>query len=512
MYDNGRLVPKQSKRKEIKMRVCLIVPPSLILAKERTFNHLGILSIAGVLERVGFSVDFLDLSDVKNYTQAVSEYMSESDVSTFGLTATTPQLPASVEILNTIKGRRNASRVILGGPHVTMVHSAKKSELLRREAHGRGQRAFEKLQKIFDVLISGDGELAMLEVLRNPHITFLDGSDARGEYYLQKGLFREMPFPARHLIDMNSYNYSIDGVRATTIFTQAGCPFPCGFCSGRGVDSYRRVRLRTEGSVLEEIRYIHLTYGYRGFMWFNDELNVDRNLVANMNSIAKLGEKLGVEWRMRGFVKAELFTKEQAEVMYRAGFREILVGFESGSDLILKNIRKKATRDDNNRCLEIARKAGLRVKALMSIGHPGESQKTIQETEGFLLLARPEAFDLARITVYPGSPYFNEAQKSDRIEDVWTYTVNGHSIHSYEVDYTKDFLFYKGRHSVSEEFNRFYAFTDHLSAPELTHIKMELENSLRQKLGQPYPVDALGIEFEHSMGMGLPDNILRRTT
>ncbi len=494
------------------MRVCLIIPPSLILAKERTFNHLGILSIASVLERQGVSIDVLDLQDVKNFSDVVVEYMRTSDVRTFGLTATTPQIPASVEILKAAKSVRPDSRLILGGPHVTMVHSAWKNEIAGKEAEGRGQRAFDKLREYFDVLVSGDGERAMLEILDNPDARFLDGSSAKSGYYLEKDAFQEMPFPARHLIDMDSYNYSIDGVRATTLFSQAGCPYPCGFCTGRDVDSYRRVRLRTIDSVLAEILHVHKTYGIRGFMWFNDELNVDRNLVSNMDAITRLGEEVGVEWRMRGFVKSELFTKEQAEAMYRAGFREILVGFESGSDLILKNIQKRATRDQNSRCVEIARSAGLRVKALMSIGHPGESEKTIRETERWILDTGPDAFDLARITVYPGSPYFNEARKSPSLRDAWTYTINGHSIHSYEVDYTRDFLFYKGRHTDSVEFNRFYAFTDHLSASELTHIKMELEDSLREKLGQPYPEDAPGIEFEHSMGMGLPDNILRRTT
>ena len=51
----------------------------------------------------------------------------------------------------------------------------------------------------------------------------------------------------------------------------------------------------------------------------------------------------------------------------------ILIGFESGSPRILRNINKKATVDDNTRAVEAAHRAGLKVKALMSIGHPGES-------------------------------------------------------------------------------------------------------------------------------------------
>jgi hypothetical protein len=65
-----------------------------------------------------------------------------------------------------------------------------------------------------------------------------------------------------------------------------------------------------------------------------------------------------------GVIKAELFTDEQAGAMYAAGFRWILVGFESGSSRILENINNKATRAENTRYVEIAQRHGLKVKAL----------------------------------------------------------------------------------------------------------------------------------------------------
>ena len=61
--------------------------------------------------------------------------------------------------------------------------------------------------------------------------------------------------------------------------------------------------------------------------------------------------------------------------MSEAGFRWILTGFESGSPRILRNINKRATMQENTRCVEIARRHNLKVKALMSIGHPGESRE-----------------------------------------------------------------------------------------------------------------------------------------
>ena len=132
------------------------------------------------------------------------------------------------------------------------------------------------------------------------------------------------------------------------------------------------------------------TYGVSGFMFYDDELNVNKKIVELMDKITEAQMRLGASWRLRGFVKSELFTDAQAKSMYAAGFRQLLVGFESGSPRILRNIEKRATRDDNTRAMEIATRHNLKVKALMSIGHPGESEQTVEETRRWLLEVKPE--------------------------------------------------------------------------------------------------------------------------
>jgi hypothetical protein len=95
-------------------------------------------------------------------------------------------------------------------------------------------------------------------------------------------------------------------------------------------------------------------------MFYDDELNVAKSMPSLMAGIDGLAKSLGAEFRLRGFIKSELFTDEQAESMVRAGFRWILVGFESGAERILTNIRKQATVADNTRCMEIAHRHGLK--------------------------------------------------------------------------------------------------------------------------------------------------------
>src|SRR5262249_3777448 len=160
----------------------------------------------------------------------------------------------------------------------------------------------------------------------------------------------------------------IEGKRATSLIAQLGCPFECGFCGGRASPMLRRARIRSSGAVVAELEHLYRSFGYTGFMFYDDELNVNKNFVELMDAVTDLQDRLGAEFRLRGFMKAELFTPEQAAAMYRAGFRWLLTGFEAANERILTNINKKATLEDNTRCVETAQAAGLKVKALMSIG------------------------------------------------------------------------------------------------------------------------------------------------
>ena len=247
-------------------------------------------------------------------------------------------------------------------------------------------------------------------------------------------------------------------------------------------------------------------------MFYDDELNVNPGMVPLMHAIRAAQERLGVAWRLRGFIKAQLFTDQQAAELYSAGFRWILVGFESGSPRILSNINKRSTKDENDRCLAIAKRAGLKVKALMSIGHPGESHETVRDTHRWLLDSRPADFDVSIITTFPGTPYYDEAVPHDQLPDVWTYTYKktGDRLHSYDVDYTQVAEYYKGNPDGGY---RAYVFTDAFTPADLVEARDLIERDVRANLGIPFNPQSPAVRFEHSMGQGarLPPHILRQS-
>ena len=489
------------------MTVCLIIPPSSFLLDERVFMSLGILRITAVLELALLRVDVLDLSGVKNYLDAVVDYVAEKpETLHFALTATTPQMPAGSNIASVLRKKQPEAKIILGGPHITLVNAALKSEA-KRGTSGRAKIAMLQAEATFDTLVAGDGEEAIFPALAHDAPKLIDADDRTSAMFLSNARLEALPFPARHLVDVSSYHYTIDGVPALSLIAQLGCPFECGFCGGRSSPMLRKVRTRSSQSVVDEMVHLYRTYGITGFMLYDDELNVNQKMLELMRLIARTQKELGTEWRLRGFIKAELFTKERAEAMHEAGFRWILTGFESGSPKILTNINKKATREDNTRCVELASQAGLKVKALMSIGHPGETRETVEETMEWLLQAKPNDFDVTIITCYPGTPYYDEAVRHSEGVWVYTYPKTGDRLYQLDVDHAVVADYYKGDPDGGY---RAYVYTESLSPDELVALRNQVEQRVRQELKIPFNPGAPAVLYEHSMGQrGFPSNVLR---
>ena len=213
--------------------VCLIIPPSIFLLDERVFTSLGLLKVAASLEAAGHPVEVLDLSGISNYEDAVTTHVSQSKAEWYGLTATTPQMPAAARVLKAIRSTKPEAKVIFGGPHPTLVAAAYKREMKLNQP-GRAEKAFKQMTDLFDTVVAGDGEHAIFEALKGDR-KFIDADNFKDtSLFLTDASLEKTPYPARHLVDLNSYKYTIDGVRSTSVIAQLGCPFGCGFCMSGG--------------------------------------------------------------------------------------------------------------------------------------------------------------------------------------------------------------------------------------------------------------------------------------
>ena len=349
-----------------------------------------------------------------------------------------------------------------------------------------------QLKNEFDTLVCGDGELAIFKAINGEK--YVDADDIKSDLFLKDEQFDQLPFPARHLIDVNSYKFTINGVRGLSLISQLGCPFNCGFCSGRNSPTFRNIRNRSVDNIIKEIDLLYKTYDVKAFMFYDDELNLNSSIYSLLKELIEYQKQHNVQFLFRGCIKAELFNETQAELMSKAGFKKLLVGFESGSDKILKNINKKATKAENTRCIEIAKKYGIGVKALMSIGHPGESKESIQETHDWLLSVKPDEFDVTIITVIPGSKYYDD---STLVENgIWKYTINNDNLYSVEVDNFTQYEYYKG---IPGNYSSF-VYTDYITCDELVKCRDWLEKSVSEQLNIQRVLNTNSLLYEHSMG------------
>ena len=448
------------------MNVGFVNPPSTFLTDQRVFMSLGILRVTTQLP----GAKFLDLSNEKNYYKKISEFIVNNSLDVICLTSTTPHIQIVYKFVKFIK-KRFKIKIILGGPHVTLMYSSlsKGTDDIKHicDIH------FKKLFKYIDTIVIGDGEFAINDAIKT-NDKFINAEN-NIDLFISENTYDSIAIANREFLDIDSYHYSIDGKKSTNIISQIGCPYQCSFCSGRDSKSFNHIRKRSIENIMKEIEMLHKVYGYEGFMFYDDEINLNKVYFEKfLHALIDYQKKNNTEFALRGFTRANLLSDIQAKLMYKAGFRWLLIGFESGSDKILKNMNKGCMVKDNTKSFEIARNNNLKIKALMSLGHPGESPETIQESIDWIKSVKPEETDITIISVYPGSHYFDKSVLIDK--DTLVFKTLEDKLYIKNIDFLKDANFYK---SKSNEYVSF-VYTDYLTAEELVKYRLKFEKEINE--------------------------------
>lgn len=360
------------------MRVALIAPPSPFLIDQDVHPPLGLWQLGAVLKQAGHEPVYCD--------RGLGDPLPDADV--WCLTGTTPQRDDMQDLAETAEYR--GVPLIIGGPHATCDP--------------------EDCLLMGGTVVVGEGEHVLVELL---HPGMHDGTtktadvDERGIFYATRIKDLDaLPFPDRS--QARRYHYTIEdkhGAKheATTAITSRGCPHKCAFCSA-GTWGHKYTA-RSAASILDEMRAVR-ELGYRAVHFYDDSLALEpKRLRAICDGMD------GMIWRC--FVRADQVTLERLETMARAGCVEIGLGVESGSQKILDAIHKGETVAQQACAIAAAHRAGVRVKAFVIVGLPGETWQTIDETAGFLDRTHPDDVDFAVLQVYPGSAIANNPDAYD---------------------------------------------------------------------------------------------------
>lgn len=347
--------------------ITLVFPSSPFLINEKVFPPLGILYLSAYLKQHGLKVQCLDMALHK-------PKMAEAD--TIGISITTPQRMEAYELARRYK--RQGKILIAGGPHATHMPD-------------------ECKENGFDYVLQGEAERSLLHLLITAN-ELRPVTDFEGIPSLSSS---NIPFPDRDALPIKEYKYEINGKPATVLITSRGCPYACSFCA----NSNKGFRMQSAERTVAEILHINERYGFEAFMIFDDVF------ISDKKRLAVIADALIHGFSFRCFGRSNLIDPETCELLKQLGVVEVGLGIESGSDEILSKNLKGTTRDMNLRAVELLHAHGIRAKAFLIVGLPGETISTIGETASWIEKARPDDVDISIFQPLPGSAIFADPKK-----------------------------------------------------------------------------------------------------
>jgi anaerobic magnesium-protoporphyrin IX monomethyl ester cyclase len=376
------------------IRIALVNPR--VESYSSTLPPLGLLYIAAVLERSGFAPRIFDIYpyDDRDFTTLV-DY--QPDI--VGMTILTDYWSRAVEIAALVNSGLPNSTFIIGGVHVTSLPEESLTSL-----HA-------------DIGVIGEGELTMLELCQCisdgqlwQSVSGIIFSNTNGECertsprpHIEN--LDEIPFPSRHLLDFEQYLVPPGIIRghwterSTTVMTSRGCPFSCIWC-GSQCTFGRKVRNRSVENVVAEIEHLVSRYAIDTVWFVDDTFTLNKKRVLEFCRLMT-ERNIRISWGCQAHVKTA--DEEMFLAMKKVGLVQLDFGVESGSNRVLKSLKKDSTDDAIRRAFDIAHRTGLRTTATFMFGSPGETIEDVEQTMQLAQEIRPDFVSSFFITPYPGT-------------------------------------------------------------------------------------------------------------
>jgi hopanoid biosynthesis associated radical SAM protein HpnJ len=212
-------------------------------------------------------------------------------------------------------------------------------------------------------------------------------------------------------LDFRRYNVPFLLNPYVSFYTTRGCPAQCTFCLWPQTHSGHRWRLRSTQDIVNECRYVLENFqGLKEIFFDDDTFNYRK--ARTLELCAEL-KKLNFTWSCTSRVTTDY---ETLKAMKEAGCRLLIVGYESGDQQILKNIKKGATIDMALRFTENCHKLGLTIHGDFIVGLPGETRETLRNTIDFAKRIDAETIQVSIAHAYPGTEFYDFAKQNNLVQ------------------------------------------------------------------------------------------------
>lgn len=403
------------------MRV-LLINPSMNMRKLGRFANLlepmpsiGIAYIAGALEAHDCHVRAIDMFAEKLSGEEVIERAVRFRPDLIGMTVLTPSAPICETLSEALKSRLPEAKIVWGGIH---------AEVFPKEIIEAG---------LSDFVVHHDGEITITELVdaiakNEKDFSDIDGlswrtTDGEAVTNQPRELNRDLdslPYPAWHLFPIHKYGLLPFADIAKPVLTMAGsrgCPYRCDYCSliHTGGKTFRR---RDPIKIVDEYEYLVDRYGVKQIGFIDPIFPlVKKDLKPFCEELVKRGLDKKCVWLSE--TRADRLDVETTDMMYAGGCRRVLMGIESGSDLLLGNVNKTLTTNKVREGVANAKASGIQTVGLFMLGLPGETPEMSKQTVEFAVDLDLEFAKFAITVPFPGSKLFDDRWQKTLFRDDW---------------------------------------------------------------------------------------------
>ncbi|WP_342153621.1 hopanoid biosynthesis associated radical SAM protein HpnJ [Methylorubrum sp. SB2] len=267
-----------------------------------------------------------------------------------------------------------------------------------------------------------------------------------------------------------------------SFYSGRGCKSRCTFCLWPQTVGGHTYRTRSVAHVIEEIKYCLKEFPQTKEFFFDDDTFTDN--LPRAEEIARELGKLGVTWSCNA--KANV-PRETLKVLKENGLRLLLVGYESGNQKILNNIKKGMRVEVAEKFTKDCHDLGIAIHGTFIVGLPGETKETIQETIAFAKRINPHTIQVSLAAPYPGTFLYKQAVENGWLDVENAELVDENGVQIAPLHYPH--LSHNEIFSAVEEFYKKFYFR----APKIASIVSEMVRSpdmMKRRLRE-------GVEFWH---------------
>lgn len=396
------------------MRIVTLNPPFFLkysresrspaVARSGTLYYPMWLAYAtGYLEKAGHEVLLIDATGASIDRNETVKKIKKFNPAMVVIDTSTPSIYNDIDVAKALKEKIPSLYVVLVGVHVSALpeQTLEISDQIDAVAFGEYDETLVELAAMLQNKNTTDRVLETINglafrsengsIVKNkarPYIEDLDGIPFVSSVY-------------KKYLDIDPYFYGHSRHPLVVIVTGRGCPYKCTYCVVPQTLQGHRYRKRSIESIVEEFLYIQKNFpGIKEIMIEDDTLTADRNRCRALANALIDAKATKIPWSANSRADVDY---ETMRIMKKAGCRLFCVGFESGDQSILDNIKKSITLEQIRKFIKDASKAKILVHGCFMVGNRGETKETLEKTLALAKELNPDTAQFFPIMVYPGT-------------------------------------------------------------------------------------------------------------